>query len=86
MPSIPALLLSRKQIAPVFVALLAFSLLVPSLASAQRRPIIVQTNAAGDNVHLNRPGHEHDRGGDYRRGSDPRCCLGSGWEQAVFDE
>ena len=52
MPSIPALLLSRKQIAPVFVALLAFSLLVPSLASAQRRPIIVQTNAAGDNVHL----------------------------------
>lgn len=52
MPSIPALFRSRKRVAPVFVALLAFSLLVPSLATAQRRPIIVQTNAAGDNVHL----------------------------------
>ena len=36
----------------VVVTVLAVALTFPFVATAQRRPIIVQTNAAGDNVHL----------------------------------
>ena len=52
MPSILTLLTSRPRLALAVVALLGSSWLVPSPAAAQRRPIVVQTNAAGDNVHL----------------------------------
>ena len=52
MPSILALLTSRPRLALAVVALLGSSWIVPSPAAAQRRPIVVQTNAAGDNVHL----------------------------------
>ena len=52
MPSILALLTSRPRLALAVVALLGSSWIVPSPAAAQHRPIVVQTNAAGDNVHL----------------------------------
>ena len=52
MPSISAQLTSRRCFVRVGVTLLVLSSLAPSHAVAQRRPIIVQTNAAGDNVHL----------------------------------
>ena len=41
-----------KRLTRTFLTLITFSLLVPSIAGAQRHPIIIQTNAAGDNVHL----------------------------------
>ena len=42
---------SRRSLAFVSIGL-AVVLLLPSVAAAQRQPIIVQTNAAGDNIHL----------------------------------
>ena len=52
MPSISVSAMSRPRLAFLVVALFALTALTPSIAAAQRRPIIVQTNAAGDNVHL----------------------------------
>ncbi len=42
----------RKRLTHTFLAVIAFSLIVPSIVGAERRQIIIQTNAAGDNVHL----------------------------------
>ena len=52
MPSIPVRLMFRQRVVLAVVTLLALSSLLPPPAAAQRQPFIVQTNAAGDNVHL----------------------------------
>jgi len=52
MPLVSAQLTPWQRLAFLAVALHALSWLVPAPVAAQRRPIIVQTNAAGDNVQL----------------------------------
>ena len=54
MMSTPTLALSARvgTFICVVVGSLAVCVCLPSPGAAQQRPIIVQTNAAGDNVHL----------------------------------
>ncbi len=52
MSLISSLLMFRQCFAFVLAALMALSLFFPFSAAAQLRQIVVQTNSAGDNVHL----------------------------------
>ena len=64
--------------------LVALVLAMSSAATAQVR--IVQTNSAGDNIHLIDPVNEHDRRRDQGRSDQPRRGRGSRWPPLLLQQ